>query len=108
MCASGRPPGSKFGIVKPHKTGWVILTSDVVYLKENLDKNLIPPIPGTQSPGDAYNSYQRIRLVRDANNAQIFFGHDPEIFKATKKAPEFYHSGLIRLASPPRQPAHPP
>jgi N-acyl homoserine lactone hydrolase len=90
MRAPGHTPGSQFVVVKLPKTGSVILTSDVVYLKENLDKNLIPPIPGTQSPGDAYNSYQRVRLMRDANNAQIFYGHDPEIFKATKKAPEFY------------------
>src|SRR5207244_8486668 len=88
--ALGHTGGSQFVTVKLPKTGTVILTSDVVYLKENLDKNLIPPIPGTQSPGDAYRSYQRIRQVRDANNAQIFYGHDPEVFKATKKAPEFY------------------
>ncbi|HEV7599417.1 MAG TPA: N-acyl homoserine lactonase family protein [Bradyrhizobium sp.] len=90
MRGPGHTPGSQFVTVKLPKTGSVILTSDVVYLKENLDKNLIPPIPGTVNPGDAYRSYQRIRLVRDANNAQIFYGHDPEIFKATKQAPDFY------------------
>jgi glyoxylase-like metal-dependent hydrolase (beta-lactamase superfamily II) len=90
MRAPGHTPGSQFVVVKLPKTGSVILTSDVVYLKENLDKNLIPPIPGTVDPGAAYRSYQRIRLVRDANNAQIFYGHDPEVFKATKHAPEFY------------------
>ena len=37
-----------------------------------------------------YESYQKIRLMRDAESAQIFYGHDPEIFKATKQAPEFY------------------
>src|SRR6516165_11895562 len=88
--APGHTPGSQFAVVRLPKTGTVILTSDVVYLKENLDKNLIPPIPGTVNPGDAYRSYQRVRLMRDAKNAQIFYGHDPEIFKATKHAPEFY------------------
>jgi glyoxylase-like metal-dependent hydrolase (beta-lactamase superfamily II) len=90
MRAPGHTPGSQFMTVKLPKTGTVILTSDVVYLKENLDKNLIPPIPGTVSPGDAYRSYQRVRQIRDVNNAQIFYGHDPEVFKATKHAPEFY------------------
>jgi glyoxylase-like metal-dependent hydrolase (beta-lactamase superfamily II) len=88
--APGHTPGSQFAVVRLKNTGPVILTSDAVYLKESLDKNLIPPIPGTVSPGDAYRSYQRVRLVRDANNAQIFYGHDPEVFKATKHAPEFY------------------
>jgi N-acyl homoserine lactone hydrolase len=88
--APGHTPGSQFAVVKLPKTGSVIMTSDVVYLKENLEKNLIPPIPGTWGPTDAYRSLDRIRHIRDVENAQIFYGHDPEVFKATKKAPEFY------------------
>jgi N-acyl homoserine lactone hydrolase len=88
--APGHTPGSQFAVVRLKKTGSVILTSDTVYLKENLDKNLIPPIPGTWSPTGMYQGYQRIRLIRDTENAQIFYGHDPEAFKATKHAPEFY------------------
>jgi N-acyl homoserine lactone hydrolase len=88
--APGHTPGSQFAVVKLPRTGSVILTSDTVYLKENLDKNLIPPIPGTWSPTGSYDTYQKIRRIRDVENAQIFYGHDPEVFKATKKAPEFY------------------
>jgi N-acyl homoserine lactone hydrolase len=88
--APGHTPGSQFAIVRLPNTGTVVLTSDVAYLKENLDKNLIPPIPGTWSPMDMYRSYQKLRLVRDAESARIFFAHDPEVFKATKQAPEFY------------------
>ncbi len=88
--APGHTPGSQFAVVHLAKTGTVILTSDVVYLKENLDKNLIPPIPGTWSPTAAYTSYSMIRHIRDAEDAKIFYGHDPEVFKATKHAPEFY------------------
>jgi glyoxylase-like metal-dependent hydrolase (beta-lactamase superfamily II) len=90
ISARGHTPGSQFAVVKLPKTGSVILTSDVVYLKESLDKNLIPPIPGVTHPIDAYKSYQRIRHIRDAENARIFYGHDPEVFKATKVAPEYY------------------
>ncbi|MGH7298985.1 MAG: N-acyl homoserine lactonase family protein, partial [Candidatus Rokuibacteriota bacterium] len=85
--APGHTPGSQFAVVRLPKTGTVILTSDVVYLKESLDKNLIAPIPGTWSPMAAYASYQKIRLVRDGEKASIFYGHDPEVFKATKQAP---------------------
>ena len=88
--APGHTPGSQFAVVKLPKTGSVILTSDVIYLAENLDKNLIPPIPGTWGPTQAYESYARIRHIRDVEGAKIFYGHDPEVFKATKKAPEFY------------------
>jgi glyoxylase-like metal-dependent hydrolase (beta-lactamase superfamily II) len=88
--APGHTPGSQFAIVRLPKTGTVILTSDVVYLKESLEKNLIPPIPGTWSPGAMYESYQKVRLVRDGEGASIFYGHDPEVFKATKQAPDYY------------------
>ncbi|HSL51867.1 MAG TPA: N-acyl homoserine lactonase family protein [Candidatus Deferrimicrobiaceae bacterium] len=88
--APGHTPGSQFAVVRLPKTGTVILTSDVVYLKESLEKNLIPPIPGTWSPMAMYDSYQKLRLVRDGERASIFYGHDPEVFKATKQAPDYY------------------
>ncbi|EHR69601.1 Zn-dependent hydrolase, glyoxylase [Burkholderiales bacterium JOSHI_001] len=88
--ARGHTQGSQFAVARLPKTGPVIMTSDVVYLKENLDKNLIPPIPGSSNPIDAYKSYQKIRHIRDAEGAKILYGHDPEIFKQTKIAPEFY------------------
>lgn len=88
--APGHTPGSQFAIVRLPKTGSVVLTSDTVYLKESLEKNLIPPIPGTWSPMAMYESYQKIRLVRDGERASIFYGHDPDVFKATKQAPDFY------------------
>ena len=90
MRAPGHTPGSQFAIVRLPKTGTVVLTSDVAYLKENLDKNLIPPIPGTWSPMAMYKSYQRVRHVRDVEKASIFYAHDPEVFKATKHAPDYY------------------
>ncbi len=52
--APGHTPGSQFAVLRLKNTGPVILTSDTVYLKENLDKNLIPPIPGTWSPKGMY------------------------------------------------------
>src|SRR5262249_35590924 len=88
--APGHTPGSQFAVVRLPKTGTVVLTSDVVYLKESLEKNLIPPIPGAWNPGLMYESYQKIRLVRDGEKASIFYGHDPDVFKATKQAPAYY------------------
>lgn len=90
VSARGHTQGSQFAVVRLPKTGPVILTSDVAYLKENLDKNLIPSLPGVTHPIDAYKAYQRIRHIRDSEGARIFYGHDPEVFKATKLAPEYY------------------
>ena len=88
--ARGHTPGSQFAVARLPKTGAVIMTSDVVYLKESLEKNLLPPLPGVTHATDALKSYQRIRHIRDAEGARIFYGHDPEVFKATKVAPDFY------------------
>jgi glyoxylase-like metal-dependent hydrolase (beta-lactamase superfamily II) len=88
--APGHTPGSQFAVVRLKNTGPVILTSDTVYLQESLDKNLIPPIPGTWSPKGMYEGYQRIRLIRDTEGAKLFIAHDSALFKATKHAPEFY------------------
>jgi glyoxylase-like metal-dependent hydrolase (beta-lactamase superfamily II) len=88
--APGHTPGSQFAVVRLPKTGTVVLTSDVVYLKESLEKNLIPPIPGTWSPMGMYEGYQKVRHIRDSESASIFFAHDPEVFKATKHAPDYY------------------
>jgi N-acyl homoserine lactone hydrolase len=88
--APGHTPGSQFAVVRLKNTGPVILTSDTVYLMENLEKNLIPPIPGTWSPKGMYESYQKIRMIRDLEGAQLFIAHDPELFKAAKHAPDFY------------------
>jgi N-acyl homoserine lactone hydrolase len=88
--APGHTPGSQFAVVRLPKTGTVVLTSDTAYLKENLEKNLTPGVGGAWSPAGLYEGYQKIRLIRDAEGASIFFAHDPEVFKATKKAPEFY------------------
>jgi len=88
--APGHTPGSQFAVVRLPKTGTVVLTSDTAYLKENLERNLIPGTGGAWSPQGMYLGYEKIRLIRDAESASIFFAHDPEVFKATKKAPEFY------------------
>ena len=57
FAARGHTPGSQFAVAKLPKTGSVIMTSDVVYLKESLDKNLLPPVPGISHPIDALKSY---------------------------------------------------
>ncbi len=67
-----------------------MLTSDVVFLQENLDKNILPQTTLAWSPTGMYEGYQKIRLIRDIEGARIFYAHDPGVFKATKQAPEFY------------------
>jgi len=90
MRAVGHTPGSQFAVVRLPKTGTIVLTSDVVFLLENLDKNLLPQTTLAWNPMGMLESYQKIRLIRDLEGARVFTAHDPGVFKATKQAPEFY------------------
>ncbi|MDD2919123.1 N-acyl homoserine lactonase family protein [Rhodoferax sp.] len=91
MKGTGHTKGSQFAVAKLPKTGTVVLTGDAVYLKENLDKNILPPLSGATNQIEGYKTYQRIRHIRDSENAQIFYAHDPDAYKVTKQAPEFYN-----------------
>ncbi|HEY3065871.1 MAG TPA: hypothetical protein VGL09_08780 [Methylomirabilota bacterium] len=75
---SGPTPGSQFALVRLPKQGTVVLT----------DKNLLPR--GMWSPMAMYEGYQRIRHFRDTEGASIFYARDPETFKATRQAPDYY------------------
>jgi glyoxylase-like metal-dependent hydrolase (beta-lactamase superfamily II) len=83
-------PGSQILVVRLPKTGTVVLTSDAVYLKENLDKNLLPSVGSVYDPSGMLDAYAWIRRLQDMENADVIYAHDPEIFKAHKHAPEFY------------------
>lgn len=85
----GHTPGSQMMIVRLPKTGTVILTSDNVYFAENVTKNLLPDISLAYDPSGIMNAYQWIREMQARENAQFFTGHDPDAWKAMKKAPDF-------------------
>jgi N-acyl homoserine lactone hydrolase len=83
-------PGSQMLVVRLPKTGTVVLTSDAVYLKENLDKNLLPGVGSVYEPTGMLDAYAWVRRLQDAEGADVIYAHDPEVFKAHKHAPEFY------------------
>ncbi len=83
-------PGSQILVVRLPKTGTVVLTSDAVYLKENLDKNLLPSVGSVYDPSGMLDAYAWVRRLQDMENADVIYAHDPEVFKAHKHAPEFY------------------
>ena len=83
-------PGSQMLVVRLPKTGTVVLTSDAVYLKENLDKNVLPSIGSVYNPAGMYDAYAWVRRMQDTEGADVIYAHDPDTFKAHKHAPEFY------------------
>jgi glyoxylase-like metal-dependent hydrolase (beta-lactamase superfamily II) len=83
-------PGSQIMVVRLPKTGTVVLTSDAVYLQENLDKNILPSIGSVYDPVGMLDAYAWVKRVHDAEGGDIIFAHDPDVYKAHKHSPEYY------------------
>ncbi|MCC7273508.1 MAG: N-acyl homoserine lactonase family protein [Alphaproteobacteria bacterium] len=83
-------PGSQMMTVRLKNTGLVILTGDNVYFRENVEKSLPPNIVLAYSPTGFLTAYEWIRHMMATEKADFFTAHDPDAFKAMKKAPEFY------------------
>jgi len=83
-------PGSQMMTVKLKNTGLTILTGDNVYFRENVEKNNPPNIVLAYSTTGFFTAFEWIRRMMATENANFFTAHDPDAFKAMKKAPEFY------------------
>lgn len=88
--AVGHTPGSQMMTVRLKNKGMTILTGDNVYFRENVEKNLPPNIVLAYSPAGILKAYEWIRYMMATEKADFFTAHDPDAFKAMKKAPEFY------------------
>ncbi len=86
----GHTPGSQMMTVKLKNKGLTILTGDNVYFRENVEKNIPPNIVLAYSPSGILSAYEWIRYQMATEKADFFTAHDPDAFKAMKKAPEFY------------------
>lgn len=86
----GHTKGSQMMIVRLPKTGTVVLTGDSAYFRENVEKNILPNLVLAYDPAGIAKGYEWIRAVVANENGQFFTAHDPDAFKALKKAPEFY------------------
>src|SRR6516165_9254546 len=83
-------PGSEEVVVHLPKTGTVVLTSDNLYLMDNLEKDLLPTVSLAYDPAGMLQGYQWLKHLRDVENAQIFTAHDPDGYKQRKHSPEYY------------------
>src|SRR5688572_27723190 len=83
-------PGSQMMTVRLKNTGLIVLTGDNVYFRENVEKSLPPNIVLAYNPSGFLTAYEWIRHLMATEKADFFTAHDPDAFKAMKKAPEFY------------------
>ena len=86
----GHTPGSQMMTVKLKNTGLIILTSDNVYFRENVEKSIPPNIVLAYKPDGIYSAYEWIRMMMATQKADFFTAHDPDAYKAMKKPPGYY------------------
>ena len=85
----GHTPGSQMLMMRLPKTGTIILTSDNVYLRENVEKNIPPNVTLAYDPAGILRAYEWIRYMQATEKADFFTAHDPDAFKALKKPRSF-------------------
>ena len=83
-------PGSQMMVVKLKNRGTTILTGDNAYFRENVEKNIPPNLVLAYNPQGFFTAYEWIRTMMATEKADFFTAHDPDAFKAMKKAPEYY------------------
>jgi N-acyl homoserine lactone hydrolase len=83
-------PGSQMMTVKLRNFGLAILTGDNVYFRENVEKSIAPNLVLSYDPAGYYRAYEWIRMMMATQKADYFTAHDPDAFKAMKKAPAYY------------------
>ena len=83
-------PGSQMLVVKLKNKGPTILTGDNVYFRENVETNTPPNINLAYYPTGFFTAFEWIRMMMATQKADYFTAHDPDAFKAMKKAPEYY------------------
>ena len=83
-------PGSQMMVVKLKNRGTTILTGDNVYFRENVEKNVPPNLVLAYNPQGFFTAFEWIRMMMATEKADFFTAHDPDAFKAMKKAPEYY------------------
>lgn len=88
--ARGHTKGTQMLTVRLPNTGTIVLTSDNVYFRENVEKHLPPNLVLAYDPAGIMKAYDYIRFMMASEGADFFTAHDPDAFKAMKKAPEFY------------------
>jgi len=84
----GHTPGHQSLLVHLRKSGFIILSGDVVHLEENFEKNIVPSL-NTSKP-ESIASMEKVRRLMDTYKATLFINHDKRQTDKLKLLPAFY------------------
>ena len=84
----GHTPGHQSLLIHLRKSGFIILSGDVVHLQENFEKNTVPSLNTDKAASIA--SMDRIRRMIATYKAKLFINHDKAQTNTLKLLPAFY------------------
>lgn len=84
----GHTPGSQSLLVHLKKSGYIILSGDVVHSEENFEKNIVPSLNTDKAASIA--SMGKVRQMIKTYRAKLFINHDKAQSDTLKLLPAFY------------------
>jgi len=84
----GHTPGHQSLLVHLKNSGFIILSGDVVHLRENFEKSIVPSLNTDEAASIA--SMDRIRRMMATYNAKLFINHDKAQSDTLRLLPAFY------------------
>jgi N-acyl homoserine lactone hydrolase len=88
LSTPGHTPGHQSLLVHLRKTGYVVLSGDVVHFQSNWDNRRVPSFNYDREQSSA--SMEKIARVLAEKHAQLWINHDKPSSDARRHAPEFY------------------
>jgi N-acyl homoserine lactone hydrolase len=88
--ARGHTAGHQMMLIRLPNIGPTIPTGDNVCFRENVEKSIPPSLVLAYDPAAIMRAYEYIRYMKPSEGADFFTSHDPQAYKARKKAPQYY------------------
>jgi N-acyl homoserine lactone hydrolase len=88
LSTPGHTPGHQSLLVHLRNSGFILLSGDVVHLKENFEKDIVPSL--NTSKEESIASMARVRRLLTVYKATLFINHDKSQADTLKLLPAFY------------------
>ncbi len=85
---AGHTPGHYSLMVKLANRKPILFTADACYSQKNLDMRCIQA--GNHDPALALASLDRLKVLAEEHDAELFYSHDPESWPSYQRAPGYY------------------
>jgi len=88
VATPGHTPGHQSMLVHLKRSGFIVLSGDVVHLQRNFERNIVPKLNTDEA--ESLASMERVRQIVATYHATLFINHDKSQADQLRLLPEFY------------------